>query len=735
MKQIDLSKTDFVVIDVESTGLNVRKDKVIGVGFAISPTQSMYIPLLEWCKVTNQLRPTQHKQKIFNLLQFIKNNKKIICHNAAYDLRIIKNDLGIDLIENLAYDTILLKHTVDENPPFGLKEIAVKLKEELGFDRDPTEEKKALKASIELNGGSTTKTDYQLYKADQSVIGEYCEQDCRLTYSVFEFYKRQIDKVPSLVKLYEEEVLPLYKYVSIPMMDRGIKLDVEAISKAYGEIKADLTALEDEVQQKLAPYSKDFKNWFYEKEYAPSKSGAFAKALVEVFQLPLPLTKTGAPSLAKAALESLPESEFKTFLLTESGLSADKIEKVQDFMHQQEGRYFININSKDHLKRIVFNYLKEKPFRYTDKGAWQLDDNFLQSIASKYEFIPPLLVYNKLNKIKSTYMEQFLSAQEDSIFYPEFNQHRTISGRFGSNIQQLPRKKEDGHPLILKYNNMIRNFFISRDGYSFVDDDYESLEPHIFAHISGDPGIIEIFNVGDDFYSKIAIMTERLKGVSANKKADNYLGKIDKAARQKAKAYSLGIPYGLQDFKLSKELNISQDEAKRLINQYLDAFPKLREWMEKTDLKVITDGYIDSQLGRRRNMTEAVEIYNKHGLGILDSLELWKQYHENKDEYERMKELRNKLKNYLNNGKNFQVQSMAASVVNRACINIAKEFKKQNIDAHIVGQIHDEILIESNDSQLDKVCKIVQDCMENVVQLSVKLKATPSIAKTYGEAK
>ncbi len=134
-------------------------------------------------------------------------------------------------------------------------------------------------------------------------------------------------------------------------------------------------------------------------------------------------------------------------------------------------------------------------------------------------------------------------------------------------------------------------------------------------------------------------------------------------------------------------------------------------------------------------MPDAVKIAKQHGVSILDSLQLWKDYHEDKEQYEQMKELRNKLKNYLNNGKNFQVQSMAASVVNRSGIMIAKKLKELNLDAYIVLTCHDEWLIEAREDQIQQVSKIVQDCMENVLELSVKLKAIPTVGKSYGEAK
>jgi len=726
----DILRGEYISLDVESTGLNVRRDKVIGIGIA-SSEGSVYLPLLVWNG--SELVSTNYNP--LPLLQELK-KKKLILHNAAYDLRIIKHDLGIDLLSALYCDTILLKHTVEEIPPFGLKDIAVKYAKELGFDRDPTLELKELKDSIHKNGGKSTKEQYELYKADVDIIGKYCEQDCLLALSVFHFFSKKLIDENLVDFYYKDEVLPLYREVSIPMMERGIKLDLPKIKRAKIDIEVDLKLLEIEVQSKLKNYSSDFKAWFFEKEYPVSRAGKFASTLAELNDLELPLTKTGKLSLAKAAILALPDSDVKSFFLGESDLSPTTIEEVQWKMHGDlKGEYFININSKDHLKRIIFNYLGEKPDRYTEKGAYQLNDEFLQSIQHKYDFIEPLLVYNKLSKLSATYMDRFLDEQENGIFYPQFNQHRTISGRFGSDIQQLPRLKEDGHPMVLKYNNMIRSFFISRPFHIFVDSDYESLEPHIFASVSGDKGLQDIFNNGLDFYSTIAIMTENLEGVSADKKADNYLGKINKAARQKAKAYSLGIPYSMSDFKLAKELDITQTEAQRLINQYLGAFPELNNWMNRTDEAVKTKGFVTTLVGRKRRMFEAVEIYKEFGEMIFDSLELWKRYHDYPSVYENMKDIRRKIKNYIGNGRNFQIQSLAASVVNRACILINREFKLKNLDAMLLLQCHDELLVECKSELVEIVKEIVQRNMENVIELPVTLKAPPSIGRDYGAAK
>jgi DNA polymerase I-like protein with 3'-5' exonuclease and polymerase domains len=728
----EILTSDLIALDTETTGLNVRKDRVIGVG-AASHTTSMYIPLLIWDGA--DLVATPYLDDAMYLLKGLK-NKKLVLHNAAYDLRIIKHDLGVDLLPALYCDTILLKHTVDEIPPFGLKEIALKHAKALGYDRDPTIEKKAMEASITAAGGKHTKDCYELYKADAKLIGDYCEQDCKLTLAVFDFYSAKLVEENLVDFYYKDEVLPLYKEVSIPMMERGIKLDLPKIKQLRESIGADLASLEIEVQAKLKDYSSDFKTWFFEKEYPAKPAGNFAQELAEHYNLPLPKTATGKFSMAKAAISALPDGEIKEFLAGRGEISVEIAATIRERIHgTQVGEYFININSKDHLKRIIFNFLGERPERHTEKGAYQLDDDYLHSIENKYSFISPLLVYNKLNKIRATYIDRFLEQSEDGIFYPQFNQHRTISGRFGSDIQQLPRKMEEGHPLVMKYTNAIREFFISRPFHSFVDIDYESLEPHIFSAVSGDKGLQDIFNLNQDFYSTIAIMTEKLQGVSADKKADNYLGKVNKAARQKSKSYCLGVPYGMGSFKLSKELNISQDEAQRLIDQYMRAFPNLKKWMDTTDDSVKKLGYVTSLVGRKRRMPEAVQILRETGPWIFDSLQLWKDYNESPTLYEEMKEKRRKITNYINNGRNFQIQSLAASVVNRACIKIARRFKELGWNCGILLQLHDEILVECKSEQKELVAEQMQSIMETIIELPVKLKAPPSFGRNYSEAK
>jgi DNA polymerase-1 len=394
------------------------------------------------------------------------------------------------------------------------------------------------------------------------------------------------------------------------------------------------------------------------------------------------------------------------------------------------GNYF-NIQSKDHMGGIAFSALGIKPLSETDKGKPQFDDDFIQTISSKYEWAKNLRIYNKLLKIKSTYIERFLNNQEEGKYYFYYKQHATVSGRYGSDAQQLPRPKEDGEedPIVIEYNNMIRAFFIPYEGNVFIDDDYASLEPSVFSHVSGDNGLMDIFRNNHDFYSTIAIKTEKLYDYSPDKKADNFLRKHHPKIRNKAKAYSLGIPYGMSAYALGKTLDIPAKDAQVLVDGYLDGFPNLKKWMEESRSYVKLNGYIKTQVGRIRHLPKVKNIYSKLGDGILD----WKFKTELEKKYgkEKVQEVQRDYKNGLNGSMNVQIQGLAASIVNRAAIAINRKFKEANIAGQIVAQIHDQLIAEVEESKAEEAAKIVQYCMENVTKLNVPLYAIPQITKNW----
>jgi DNA polymerase I-like protein with 3'-5' exonuclease and polymerase domains len=742
-----LETCEYVTYDTETTGLNVRKDTVIGIAFSGHEGVGYYLPTYYWNGSELLEFHSLARSWAITILDILI-SKKLIMHNASYDCRITKSNYNIDLTQALYCDTILLKHTVDEERPFGLKDIAKKIQSEIGLnvEEEANKEQKEMVESIKANGGSVSKGKYELYKADMYKIGIYAASDVDLTMRIFNYYSKKLRQERLDKFFYTDEVMPLLKHVTIPMESGGIPVDVVALKSAKIEIEKDIGILEDEIQKSIMPYMSKFRTWYLGYNFPPKRSGSFAQALSKYAGLKLKKTNSGRFSLTKSSLEQLEPSLFKSWLLGEEKyLREETVEEVQMMMFHETGqKYMFNLSSKHNLKKLFFETLGETPVSKTDLGNPQVDELFLDSIRDKHDWMPLLLDYNKLQKLRGSYIDRFLDQQEDGVFYPRFFQHRTISGRYGSDIQQIPRPMEAGEAsdLVIKHNNKMRKFFVSGEGYKFIDSDYESLEPHVFSHVSGDDGLKGIFLKGHDFYSTIAIDTEGLEDVSADKKADDYLGKVNKPLRQSAKAYSLGVPYGLEDFALSKTLNIKQKEAAKLIDNYLNAYPDLKAWMLRSNKQCLTKGFIASEAGRVRhfktasafwhNEKDRKELFDKNGK-VVNSLDLWKKWHENPSKYKSYKWKRKQLKNSLNNAKNFQIQSLAASITNRACIAIARELKRQGVDGYICAQIHDQIVVRIADKHVEKWTKTVEYLMEKTYKISLPLKAPACVAGDFYE--
>ena len=740
---------DYLAFDVESTGVNVRKDRVIGYSVSGAEGVGYYLPILYWCVFDEKLKEFPRTWDYIKPLQVLC-RKELLMWNASFDVRITRNNLGINLMDALTADVMLMKHTVEEDGKFKLKEVAIEKQHILGLDmeKEANEEQIALKANVAKNGGSTTKTNYEMYKADLDVMGPYAAADTDLTLRLGNYYMGRLEEEGLSDFFFDEEVMPLYKEVTIKMEDKGIVLDLDLINKTDDSIKQDLVKLETQVIDELLE-TKEFNSWLTNtarEKFPPKKTGSFAQQLIQrssMLKRNLPQSpKTGKYSLTKANLMKLPECLEKLFLLDFESLLPEDFEALNcegisiSMWKEKEGNY-INISSKKQMGDFVFDYMGIEPLTKTAKGAPQFNDAMIQHLADEYNFewAKTLSNYNKLVKIKGAYIDRFLDAQEDGVFYPYFKQHGTISGRFSSDLQQLPRPMEEGEgeEIVRKYVNEIRAFFIAKEGRKFVDADYESLEPHVFSDVSGDEGLRNIFRKGHDFYSTIAIATEKLEGVSADKKALNYLGKVNKPLRQSAKAYSLGIPYGLSPYALSKSLDVDIEEAQRLYDGYLGGFPELRKWMDNSKDFVHKNGYIKTKLGRCRHLPKVKELYEVHGEKLLD----FKYRNKLQAQYQRIHRLskaeaKDKVtniyrdyKNGVNNSRNFQIQGLSASIVNRAMIQINRELINREIDGWVCATVHDQIIVDCPEERIEECKELVEDIMCNIVKLSVDLKAPP----------
>ena len=748
-----IQESEVIAVDTETSGLNPRKDIIVGWSLSGDEGIGFYIPTQVWNFQKKELElqtidGTSTEVISKNLLKALK-GKKLVFHNASFDVQFINNYFGIDLLPDVWVDTGLLVHTVYEEGafgfgnPFGLKSIAIMNQEALGLNVEEAanQEQIELKESIKKNGGSVTKASFEIYKADLDILSKYAAADTDLTLRICNLYLDKLREEGLEKFFFEDEVMPIYREVTVPMEAYGVDLDVDLIEKIHTEIVEDQKKNKEIVMKSLLE-QRSVRDWVTDtalEAFPPNHKGTYAQYLVDRYALPIPKSeKTGKYSLTAKNIEELEDSNIKQFLLTGDIELIEQKEREmisRQLWRESNDGDLINIQSKKHLGEIVFDYLGIDPLvagSQTKSGRAKFDMDMVEELAKTYSWAENLRIYNKLLKIKSTYVDRFRERGEDGRYYFYFKQNGTVSGRYGSDAQQLPKPLEPGEDadVIMKYVNIVRAFLIAGKGRKVIDADYESLEPHCFASVSGDEKLQEIFNNGWDFYSYVAIQTEKLEGVSADKKADNYLKKLDPVKRNKAKAYSLGVAYGMEAYALKMTLDVDQKTAEGLIKGYLDGFPGLAKWRENSRRQVKDHGFIKNYVGRVRHLPKVKKIYENFGERMMD----WRFRKQLEAQYGRDKVMKvyRDYRNGLNNCLNFQLQSLAAAVVNRAALKINLKAKELGIDARVQAQVHDQLIINCDEKDVEMFAPYVQEIMETTTQLpGVTLKAPPEIADNW----
>lgn len=768
---------DILAYDTEDTGLNVRKDKVIGFSLCGEAGISFYFPIWIWNTEKGELEEltiagkgcVTIAKKILNRLH----GKKLLMHNASYDIRITENSLGVNLLDDLYCETILLIHTVQEegvgrggSETFGLKKVAIAIQDKIGLDveKAANEEQIELKKSIHDNGGQTSHECFEIYKATPEVLYKYAAADTDLTYRIFCYYSEILKNERMEKFFYEDEVMPVYREVTIPMEKRGVAVDLDLLRKTESDILQDMEKLKKEVISTLLK-DEPGQRWVIDqaiKAFPAKKTGPWGRLFVERYAIPLPKTSRGYSTTVKV-IDNLilrPEDEWqREFLRTGNGDLVPEKDRIrislQLWKEANDGEYF-NVQSASQIADMLFNkqYYGEEPIKTNeDTGKDSFDNAVIQEMSKKHAWCESLRVYRKLQKIYTTYIKRFLEESEDGVYYPYFKQHGTVSGRFASNLQQLPHPMEEDQdvPVVVHYNLLVRQFLVSRKGYKFIDADYESLEPHCFASVSGDEGLRDIFRKGWDFYSTIALKTEKLEedkkrfpnGVSADKKSPVYLKTLDVVARNKAKRYALGVPYGMTGFALAKTLGIKTKEGQALVDGYLNGFPQLKEWYDGSRQKLYRDGYIKNFVGRTRHLKRGKEIYDTFGENILNTkfrISLVEQLVETgMEKHEAEKEVLSvymDFKNARNNCLNFQLQSLGADVVDRAGLAIVRKARELGIEIYPIAQIHDQWVFEVEDEgdKAETMRYWVEKLMaETTILPGVELRAPAELANNMYE--
>lgn len=749
-KKID---SEYVVLDVETDSSQEKIAKLYGIGLCFNEHKAFYIP---WRDPNgNKIWNSEEEYNITYWLQHVCKSSKLIGHNISFDVLVLENNLGISLVDNIYSDTILMKHTLEEERPFGLKELAVK---ELGDWADKAQE--TLKEAVLAAGGKWSSDRKDMYLAPTTILAEYCCWDVLLTLKLYNIYQPRLEQQGLLDLFYKEEVMDLYREVTIPMKRKGVRIDLEHFNQLKNNIEIDIENLTDKIQKDIEDDVYNFVSAILDKEAPVKNTGNFPKVLADILRIPLPVTKAGKVSLSAKSIEKQKEatptfSNFYEWVLGKKELKIVPKGKLTTVLYDyacdktlvrlaQEKIYFskktnnnkkyvFNLNSNDHLAHLLFSIHKfpVDPKKKTAGGKAQVDEEVLSAYSGTLSFVDDLLTLKKLNKLYGTYIQGILERQIDGRIYASLLQFGTTSGRFASrnpNLQNLPRvpeKKFEDMDLVEKYTASIRKGFISDEGCSFIDADYSALEPRCFSHVSGDAKLRELWEKGEDMYSRISIDVFSLDNVSANPIDANYLKKIDPEYRQKSKVFCLAVPYGAEAGRISQAMNCSKKEAQHTIDQYLNAYPGLKSYMNRCNFQAKTKGMVKTEFGRIRHLPQAKSAYSIYGDEILDY---------NWAKARNLLDTRKKLKNCLNNAKNFPIQGLAGHIINRAMIAIHKRFKAENIPAYICLMVHDQVIVNCPKKYLDIAKKIVQDCMENTTKISVPLIAEPEIANNMAES-
>jgi DNA polymerase I-like protein with 3'-5' exonuclease and polymerase domains len=725
------------VLDVETDSAQEKKAKLFGIGLCWDDTNAFYIPIRSNTRVDWWTQ--ENLNKIYSWVAEQCKKHKLVGHNIIYDVLVFEYNSGIRISDYIYSDTILQKHSLDEERPFGLKENAVRY---LGAWADKAQE--ALYENIKKNGGSVTKDNLEIWKADLDVISEYCGWDVLLTRRLFDIFEPRIKDEGLTDLFYKEEVMPLYQ-VTIDMKRRGFNIDLAYFENLKSKIAYEIKTLEAAILKDIESDIKEYVDICLHKEYPVSNKGKFPKLYAEHFDIPLPVNKAGTVCTTRKEVLKLwnLKNEHLAYYDWLLGNQTTKQWAVPEFVREVQLVWFFlnnpdhssvfNLKSNDHIGWLLFQKYGEKPLSKTEGGKPQCNDDFLESVKDKYPFVAKLIDLKKLQKLSSTYIEGLLDRQIDGLVYTSMLQFGTTSGRYSStnpNLQNIPRLKEDDaglSPLVLHYTNAIKRGFIAPPGYRIVNADYSALEPRCFADASGDELLREVFRKGEDLYSSIAISAFGITDASADPKAPNYLKIKYPELRQKAKVFALAVVYGAEANRIAQALEIDYVTADQIIESYLDAYPNLRKYMEDCDYHATTKGFVKSPFGRIRHLPQAKEIYSKFGAKLLHNRKWVKA--------QGLDDTRYKLKNALNNSKNFPIQSTASSVVNRAMIATYRRFREEGLDAWIVVQVHDEITCVARKDQAERAAEILQECMEQTTTLSIPLQAEPQIADNWAESK
>lgn len=367
-----------------------------------------------------------------------------------------------------------------------------------------------------------------------------------------------------------------------------------------------------------------------------------------------------------------------------------RLEKIETEVYELAGETF-NLNSPKQLGPILFEKLGLPVIKKTKTGYSTAAD-VLEQLQDEHEIIPKLLLYRQLGKLQSTYIEGLLKVvnKDTKKIHTRYNQALAQTGRLSSvdpNLQNIPIRLEEGRK--------IRHAFIpSKEGWIMFAADYSQIELRVLAHIADDEKLMEAFRNDLDIHTQTAMDVFHVE-----------TGDVTSTMRRQAKAVNFGIVYGISDFGLSQSLGITRKEAKKFIERYLESYPGVKTYMSSIIQDAKQQGYVSTLMNRRRYLPDITSRnFNQRSFAERTAM-------------------------------NTPIQGSAADIIKKAMIDLYEKLKDENLQARILLQVHDELILEAPKEELERLKEIVPEMMEHTYPLHVPLKVDYAYGDSWFDAK
>lgn len=367
---------------------------------------------------------------------------------------------------------------------------------------------------------------------------------------------------------------------------------------------------------------------------------------------------------------------------------AVRISELEQTIYELAGMQF-NINSPKQLGEVLFEQLKLPGGKKT-KSGYSTAADVLEKLADDHRIVKEVLEYRQLAKLKSTYADGLAAyISEDGRIHGKFNQTITATGRISStepNLQNIPIKMEIGR--------RIRKVFIPKEDYVFVDADYSQIELRVLAHLSGDESLIDAYRQDRDIHR-----------VTASQVFHVPFEEVTSLQRRNAKAVNFGIIYGMSSFGLSQDLSVSKKEAAEYIEKYFATYPKIKNYLDGLVSFAKEHGYVTTMCGRKRPIPE-IKSSNFMQRSFGERIAM-----------------------------NSPIQGSAADIIKIAMIRVDNRLRDEGFKSRLLLQVHDELLIEAHKDEVNAVCELLKDEMENAVKLQVALCVDMNTGSDWFETK